>query len=102
VIVELCETIASSEDQDAVSMALDLVAEYPDAAVRQAVIARVRKVDSQFVYASMVMLAVFGGVEDAFAERPFLFEVQAQGKGGPLLEKLIARVKESDSWDGKA
>jgi hypothetical protein len=57
------------------------------------VIARVRKIDSQFIVAAMVMLEVFGGVDDAFAERPFLFEVQAQGRDGELLEKLLARVR---------
>jgi hypothetical protein len=92
VIAELCETIANSGSADAVSKALDYVSNYPTEAVRQAVIARVRKLDSQFITASMVMLEVFGGVEDAFAERPFLFEVQEQGHGGELLEKLIARA----------
>jgi hypothetical protein len=92
VIVELCDTIAKSRDSDAVSKALDHVSNYPTDAVKQAVITRVRKVDSQFIYASMVLLEVFGGVEDAFAERPFLFEVQEQGKDGELMKKLIARV----------
>lgn len=89
---ELCKTIASSRDSDAVSKALDHVANYPSEAVKEAVIARVKKVDSQFIYASMVMLEVFGGVEDAFAERPFLFQVQEQGKDGEMMKKLIARV----------
>jgi hypothetical protein len=92
VVAELCETIANSRDSDAVSKALDHVTNYPVEAVKQAVITRVRKVDSQFIYASMVMLEVFGGVDDAFAERPFLFEVQEQGKDGELMNKLIARV----------
>jgi hypothetical protein len=39
-----------------------------------------------------VMLEVFGGVDDAFAERPFLFEVQEQGRDGELMKELIARV----------
>lgn len=94
VISELCETIANSRDADAVSKALDHVANYPTEAVKQAVIARVRKVDSQFIYASMVMLEVFGGADDAFAERPFLFQVQAQGKDGVLMQELIGRVKD--------
>jgi hypothetical protein len=92
VVAELCETIANSRDADAVSTALDHVTNYPTDAVKQAVITRVRKVDSQFIYASMVMLEVFGGVDDAFAERPFLFEVQEQGGDGELIEKLIRRV----------
>jgi hypothetical protein len=92
VIEELCETIARSRDADAVSKALDRVSGYPTDAVRDALIARVRKVDSQFIVAAMVMLEVFGGVDDAFSERPFLFEVQAQGREGELMEKLIARV----------
>jgi hypothetical protein len=92
VIEELCETIARSRDADAVSKALDRVSGYPTDAVRDALIARVRKVDSQFIVAAMVMLEVFGGVDDAFSERPFLFEVQARGREGELMEKLIARV----------
>lgn len=92
VIAEICDTIANSRDADAVSKALDHVTNYPTDAVKQAVITRVRRVDSQFIYASMVMLEVFGGVEDAFAERPFLFQVQEQGKDGELMDQLIARV----------
>jgi len=92
VISELCETIANSSDADAVSKALDHVANYPTGAMRDAVIARVRKVDSQFIYASMVMLEVFAGVDDAFAERPFLFKVQAQGRDGTLMDELIGRT----------
>lgn len=96
VISELCDTIANARDEDAVSKALDHVTNYPTDAMKQAVITRVRKVDSQFIYASMVLLEVFGGVEDAFAERPFLFEVQEQGSEGPLMERLIGRVTASD------
>jgi len=92
VVAELCKTIGTSRDPDAVSKALDHVANYPTDAVKQAVIKRVRKVDSQFITASMVLLEVFGGVDDAFAERPFLFEVQEQGPDGELMKKLIARV----------
>ena len=92
VVSELCETIANSRDADAVSKALDHVPNYPAEAVKQAVITRVRKIDSQFIYASMVLLEVFAGVEDAFAERPFLFEVQEQGEDGDLLHALIARA----------
>ena len=92
VIAELRDTIANSRDADAVSKALDHVTNYPTDAVRQALITRVRMVDSQFIYAAMVMLEVFGGVDDAFAERPFLFEVQEQGGDGELIEKLIRRV----------
>ena len=92
VAAELSDTIANSRDSDAVSKALDHVSNYPTEAVKQAVIARVRKMDSQFIYASMVMLEVFGGVDDAFAERPFLFEVQEQGRDGELMERLIGRV----------
>jgi hypothetical protein len=92
VIDQLCETIASSTDAHAVSKALDHVSNYPSEAVKQAVITRVRKVDAQFIYASMVLLAVFGGVEDAFAERPFLFQVQEQGRDGELMRQLLGRV----------
>jgi hypothetical protein len=92
VVAELCETIANSRDADAVSKALDHVSSYPSEALRQAVIKRVRMIDPQFIYASMVMLEVFAGVEDAFAERPFLFQVQEQGKDGELMQKLIERV----------
>lgn len=92
IVAELCATIASGRDADAVSKALDHVVNHPTEAVKQAVITRVRKVDSQFIYASMVMLEVFGGVDDAFAERPYLFQVQEQGKDGELMERLIARV----------
>jgi hypothetical protein len=96
VVEELCATIANSGDAHAVSKALDRVSSYPTDAVRDAVIARVRKVDSQFIYAAMVMLEVFGGVEDAFAERPFLFEVLAQGRDGELMAKLIGRALGED------
>jgi hypothetical protein len=96
IVAELCATIGRGRDVDAVSRALDRVAEHPTAAVREALIARVRKVDSLFIVASMVLLEVFGGVEDAFGERPFLFEVQAQGPDGDLMERLIARAKGSD------
>jgi hypothetical protein len=93
VVEQLCETIANSRDEDAVSKALDHVANYPTDGVKAAVITRVRKVDAQFIYASMVLLEVFGGVGDAFAERPFLFEVQAQGADGELMKALLARAK---------
>lgn len=93
VIAELCETIAHGDDEDAVSKALDYVPTYPVDSVKRALIARVRRVDSKFIYASMVMLEVFGGVKDAFAERPFLFSVQSEGRGGPLMAQLIGRVE---------
>ena len=51
-------------------------------------ITRVRKVDEQFIYSSMVLLQVFGGVADAFPERPFLFEVQEQGADGELMAEV--------------
>ena len=92
VIAQLCETLANGSDADAVSKALDHVANYPTDAVKHALITRVRKVDGQFIYSAMVLLQVFGGVEDAFPERPFLFEVQEQGADGELMKKLIARV----------
>ncbi len=63
-----------------------------------AVITRVRKVDSQFIWASMVLLQVFGGVEDAFSERPF--QVQEQGRDGKLMRQLLARIKGSDTFSG--
>lgn len=92
-VAELCDTIANSNEPDAVSRALDHVSNYPTDALKQAVITRVRKVDGQFIWASMVLLEVFAGVEDAFAERPFLFEVQEEGGNGPLMERLFGRVE---------
>jgi hypothetical protein len=95
VIAELCEIIANSTDVQAVTRALDRVGSFPEEAVERAVITRVRRMDSQFIDAAMVLLQVFGGVEDPFAERQFLFAVQAQGRAGELLEKLIGRVRET-------
>ena len=40
----------------------------------------------------MVLLEVFGNVADSFAERPFLFRVQEEGAGGPLMKELLSRV----------
>jgi hypothetical protein len=92
VIAQLCETLANGEHGEAVSRALDYVANYPTDAIKQALITRVRKADDQFIYSAMVLLQVFGGVEDAFPERPFLFEVQEQGADGELMKSLLARV----------
>ena len=92
IAAELVRTLTGSTDEDAVSRALDHVASYATAAVREALIARVRKVDGSFIPAAMVLLEVFGNVEDAWAERPFLFQVQEQGPQGPLLKQLLARV----------
>lgn len=91
-VAEICDVLANSTHRDTVSKTLDRVADHPTEAVKQALIARVRKVDDQFIYSSMVLLQVFGGVEDAFAERPFLFDVQEQGADGELMQRLIGRV----------
>lgn len=95
VAAEVSRTLRSSRDEDAVSRALDHVANHPTDDVKKALLARVRKVDAHFINAAMVLLEVFSGVEDAWAERPFLFEVQAQGSKGPLMKQLLARVGSS-------
>lgn len=87
----LCEALLGP-DSAAASKALDDVCEHPTEKVRQAVITLLRRVDDNFIYAAFVALQVFGGVEDAWDERPFLFQVQEQGPGGPLLDQLIARL----------
>lgn len=93
VAAELTKTLRSSRDEDLVSRALDHVPAHATQDVKQALIHRVEKVDANFINAAMVLLEVFGAVADPWAERPFLFEVQAQGRGGPLLKELIGRVK---------
>ncbi len=92
---ELCRTFSSSRSEDAVLRALDLVSSNATPEVRVALIERVSKVDSTFINAAMVLLEVFGGVDDAWNERPFLFQVQDQGKRGELLKELLARVEQS-------
>lgn len=88
----LCEALLG-DDVEAASGALDSVAGYPSHRVRQALIALLRRMDENFICAGYVALEVFGGVEDAMEERPFLFAVQEQGRDGPLMEKLIARLE---------
>jgi hypothetical protein len=89
---ELCRTFTRSRSDDAVLEALDLVATYATPEVRAALAKRVSKVDATFINSAMVLLEVFGGVEDAWSERPFLFRVQSEGASGPLLKELLARV----------
>jgi hypothetical protein len=89
---ELCHTLSQSRSEDAVLRALDLVSSHATAEVRAALIERVSRVDGTFINSAMVLLEVFGGVADAWSERPFLFEVQRRGKGGELLQQLLARV----------
>jgi hypothetical protein len=89
---ELCRTFTRSRSADAVLEALDLVATNATPEVRAALAKRVSKVDSTFINSAMVLLEVFGGVEDAWSERPFLFRVQSEGASGPLLKELLARV----------
>jgi hypothetical protein len=92
---ELCRTLSRSPSEDAVLGALDLVSSHATADVRAALIERVSKVDGTFINAAMVLLEVFGGVDDAWSERPFLFEVQEQGKRGELLQQLLARLEQA-------
>jgi hypothetical protein len=89
---ELCRTFARSRSAEAVLDALDLVATNATPEVRVALVKRVSKVDSTFINSALTLLEVFGGVEDAWSERPFLFRVQSEGAGGPLLKELLARV----------
>jgi hypothetical protein len=93
---ELCRTFSSSRSEDAVLRALDLVSGHATPDVRAALIERVTKVDSTFINAAMVLLEVFGGMQDAWSERPFLFRVQAEGKRGALLKELLARFEQPD------
>jgi len=88
---ELCGVLSRKGGE--LSRALDLVPTYPTENVRKALIARVRMVDEHFVPAAMVLLEVFGNVEDSWAERPFLFRVQEEGARGPLMRQLLSRVK---------
>ncbi len=90
---ELCRTFSASRSEDDVLRALDLVPSHATPQVRAALIQRVSKVDGTFINAAMVMLEVFGGTQDAWNERPFLFRVQDQGKRGELLKELLARVE---------
>jgi uncharacterized membrane protein len=90
---ELCSTLHESRDANVVSRALDRVANYPTADVMNALISRVRRLDANFIYAALVLLEVFADVADTWAERPFLFEVQAEGADGPRMAALLARVK---------
>jgi hypothetical protein len=92
---ELCRTLSRSRSEDAVLGALDLVSSHATSEVRAALIERVSKVDGTFINAAMVLLEVFGGMEDAWSERPFLFEVQEQGKRGELLQQLLARLEQA-------
>lgn len=87
---EICRALSGKSGN--VSRALDLVSEYPTARVKKALVARVRKVDDHFIYAAMVLLEVFGKVADSWDERPFLFRVQEEGAGGPLMKELLSRM----------
>lgn len=89
---ELCRTFSSGHSEAAVLRALDLVPSHPTPEVRSALIARVSRIDGTFINSAMVLLEVFGGVKDAWAERPFLFRVQEQGRDGGLLKKLLGRL----------
>jgi hypothetical protein len=95
VAAELSHIIRDGRDTQAVSRALDHVADHPTEAVKSALIARVSMIDGNFINAAMVLLEVFGGSKDSWDERPFLFEVQAQGAGGALIRQLLARVTTS-------
>jgi hypothetical protein len=91
---EICKALVGP-DPAAASMALDHLAEHKSEKTRQAVIELIRRVDANFIQAAFVGLEVFGGVEDAWPERPFLFEVQEQGPDGPLMEQLISRLEQN-------
>jgi hypothetical protein len=93
VATEVTQTLRSSRDEDAVSRALDHVPTHATDEVKEALIERVGKVDANFINAAMVLLEVYGQVDDAWAERPFLFKVQAEGRAGPLVKELIGRIK---------
>ena len=93
---ELCHTFSSSRSEDDVLRALDLVADHATPEVRAALIQRVSKVDGTFINAAMVLLEVFGGVQDAWSERPLLFRVQEQGRQGALLQELLARLQQQE------
>jgi len=88
---ELCRILSRKGGQ--LGRALDLVPAHPTENVRKALTARVRMVDEHFVPAAMVLLEVFGNVDDSWAERPFLFRVQEEGAKGPLMKQLLGRVK---------
>jgi hypothetical protein len=88
----LCRTLRGAHADDAVARALDQVEDHATPDVRDALIARVQKIDAHFIPAAMVLLEVFGKVEDAWAERPFLFKVQQQGASGELMKELLART----------
>jgi hypothetical protein len=89
---ELTRTLAKSRSEDDVLHALDLVSSNATPSVRAALIKRVSKVDSTFINCAMVLLEVFGGVADAWNERPLLFRIQAEGARGSLLKELLARI----------
>jgi hypothetical protein len=89
---ELCGTLARSRHEEDVLRALDLVPSHATPEVRAALVKRVSKVDGTFINSAMVLLETFGGVKDAWNERPFLFRIQSEGARGPLLKELIARV----------
>lgn len=93
VAAEIVSTLRENTNHDAVSRALDYVPSYATDDVKDALVARVRKVDSNFINAAMVLLAVYGGVQDTWAERPFLFQLQTDGPGGTLMQKLLSRVR---------
>ena len=88
----LCRTLRGARADDAVARALEQVEDHATPDVRDALIARVQKIDAHFIPAAMVLLEVFGKAEDAWAERAFLFKVQQQGAAGDLMKELLART----------
>lgn len=92
IAAEITTMLSSERTGDAVSRSLDLVSEYPDAAVKTALMRRVQRIDDHFINAAMVMLETFCGVDDAWNERPFLFSVQEEGRDGPLMQQLLDRA----------
>lgn len=92
VAAELAQTLLNSRDTVAVSKALDYISDHATEAVKAALIHRVQQVDANFINAALVLLEVFANSPDPWAERPFLFEAQEQGRDGTLMKALIARV----------
>jgi hypothetical protein len=92
---QVCRTLERSRSEDEVLRVLDLVSSYATPAVKAALTKRVRKVDTTFINSAMVLLEVFGGVADAWSERPFLFRIQSEGRRGPLIKELLNRIGQS-------
>ena len=69
-----------------------MIPSYPSKAVKGALIKRLRINDDYFVSAAMRFLTVFAGLDDGWAERPFLFRVKEEGADGPLMKELLDKA----------